>query len=389
MITKWLAFGVILLFVGTCIIPAIAQDTEVFQSVSRGNWLYVGGSGPGNYTKIQDAIDNASEGDTVFVFDESSPYDEHLTIYRSLVLYGEDRDTTMLSDLNGTTVINITASSVYVTGFTLQQSIDWSTAIAIHANSTQIVSNKFIAQPRPKPFIAYYGIIAQGANNLMILNNEFTENVSAIRLTDSHFSTIHNNSITNGDYAVYLNNCFDTKIEDNRINESYYCIVISGGAHSIISNNTINLGKVTGIWWRIHYISVSSLFGIYLSQPNAVITNNLINDCEAGILSEQANSCYIACNEITACFYGLLNIGTINSTFTDNDFHQNTLKQLSVQCFRNRYLHNYWGRPRLLPKPLLNVLLIPIGTGYYGTFLIIPTINIDLLPAFLQNIKKE
>ncbi|HDN50977.1 MAG TPA: hypothetical protein ENG06_04290, partial [Thermoplasmatales archaeon] len=34
----------------------------------RGNTWYVGGSGPNNYTKIQDAIDNASDGDTVFVF---------------------------------------------------------------------------------------------------------------------------------------------------------------------------------------------------------------------------------------------------------------------------------------------------------------------------------
>ncbi len=64
---KWLAIGIILLFVGTCIIPATAQDTEELQPSSRGNWLYVGGSGPGNYTKIQDAIDNASDGDSVFV----------------------------------------------------------------------------------------------------------------------------------------------------------------------------------------------------------------------------------------------------------------------------------------------------------------------------------
>ena len=35
-----------------------------------GNILYVGGSGPGNFTSIQDAVNNASEGDTVFVFDE-------------------------------------------------------------------------------------------------------------------------------------------------------------------------------------------------------------------------------------------------------------------------------------------------------------------------------
>jgi hypothetical protein len=45
MIRKWLAVGIILLFVGTSIIPANAQNTE--KETSRG-WLYVGGSGPGN-----------------------------------------------------------------------------------------------------------------------------------------------------------------------------------------------------------------------------------------------------------------------------------------------------------------------------------------------------
>jgi hypothetical protein len=40
MIRKWLAVGIILLFVGTSIIPANAQNTE--KETSRG-WLYVGG----------------------------------------------------------------------------------------------------------------------------------------------------------------------------------------------------------------------------------------------------------------------------------------------------------------------------------------------------------
>ncbi|MBE3138959.1 MAG: hypothetical protein IMZ53_00075, partial [Thermoplasmata archaeon] len=43
---KGLAVGIILLFVGTGIIPAIAQDTQKTLLASRGDWLYVGGSGP-------------------------------------------------------------------------------------------------------------------------------------------------------------------------------------------------------------------------------------------------------------------------------------------------------------------------------------------------------
>ncbi len=68
---KILAVGVILLFIGVAIAPTInfnpvkAHGIEKSQSISRGSWLYVGGSGPGNYTKIQDAINDSHEGDTV------------------------------------------------------------------------------------------------------------------------------------------------------------------------------------------------------------------------------------------------------------------------------------------------------------------------------------
>ena len=63
-------FVVIVLFIGVGIQPAIAINNPI-KPISSGNTLYVGGTGEGNYTKIQDAIDNASDGDTVYVFDDS------------------------------------------------------------------------------------------------------------------------------------------------------------------------------------------------------------------------------------------------------------------------------------------------------------------------------
>ena len=61
---------------------------------SGGNTLYVGGSGPNNYTKIQDAVDNASDGDTVYVF--NGTYYENVFIGRSINLIGENKDTTII-----------------------------------------------------------------------------------------------------------------------------------------------------------------------------------------------------------------------------------------------------------------------------------------------------
>ena len=80
--------GVILIIL--LITPAIANDRgeDVIMKNNDGRTLYVGGSGPNNYTKIQDAIDNASNGDTIFVYDDSSPYYENIVIDKSVTLIG-------------------------------------------------------------------------------------------------------------------------------------------------------------------------------------------------------------------------------------------------------------------------------------------------------------
>lgn len=86
---KWFTVGIILLFVGTCTIPAIAHNTEKILPASRG-WLYVGGSGPGNYSRIQDAIDDANYGDTVFAY--AGIYYENITIYHMITVLGENKE---------------------------------------------------------------------------------------------------------------------------------------------------------------------------------------------------------------------------------------------------------------------------------------------------------
>ena len=54
LIRKCLAVGIILLFVGVGIIPLTAQDIEKsYLPTSISKWLYVGGSGSGNYSSIQ------------------------------------------------------------------------------------------------------------------------------------------------------------------------------------------------------------------------------------------------------------------------------------------------------------------------------------------------
>ena len=85
------------LLIGFYIVPhTIGMPIKNYDSKNNGKILYVGGSGPGNFTNIQDAIDFAINGDTVFVFDDSSPYFENLIINKSINLLGEKRHTTII-----------------------------------------------------------------------------------------------------------------------------------------------------------------------------------------------------------------------------------------------------------------------------------------------------
>ncbi len=121
-LSKTLVIGIIILFIGMSFTPSVAVDTVKKPSmpISNGNTLYVGGSGEGNYTKIQDAIDNANNGDTVFVYDDSSPYYEILVVDKSIWLIGENKNTTVI---NGRfiydDVVTIYADDTIVSGFTI------------------------------------------------------------------------------------------------------------------------------------------------------------------------------------------------------------------------------------------------------------------------------
>ena len=116
---KGVAFAVVLLFIGMAIIPS-TDTTDVKKSTMptlNGNTLYVGGSGPGNYTKIQDAIDNASDGDLIYIY--SGTYYESLSLRKSLTLQGQDANTTIIDGCQAfsTLYVNTTEFHIQSLGF--------------------------------------------------------------------------------------------------------------------------------------------------------------------------------------------------------------------------------------------------------------------------------
>jgi len=86
---------------------------------TNGKTLYVGGSGPGNYSKIKDAVEDANDGDTIFVFN-GTYYETYIVINKSIDIIGENKNTTIIDGGGYGTVVSFYADEITFTGFTVQ-----------------------------------------------------------------------------------------------------------------------------------------------------------------------------------------------------------------------------------------------------------------------------
>jgi len=170
-----------------------------------GNTLYVGGNGSGNYTSIQEAINNATWGDTVFVY--SGTYYENVVIDKRLILRGEDRNLTIIDGSYNDNVININSGGVQVTDFTIKHGIR---GIYAFSNSgSGYIYNSTISDNLGT------GIVLDGPyfrlrNNRILSNGYhgviFRANGNFIDTISNNTQGIYLNSQNNTDNEIYHNN---------------------------------------------------------------------------------------------------------------------------------------------------------------------------------------
>jgi rhodanese-related sulfurtransferase len=72
------------------------------------------------YMSIQEAIDSANVGSTLYV--SSGQYFEHLVLNKSLNLVGENRDTAIIDGMSNGTVVYVGSDNVSISDFKLQYS---------------------------------------------------------------------------------------------------------------------------------------------------------------------------------------------------------------------------------------------------------------------------
>ncbi len=272
-IRKGLAVAVIILFVSISVIPSTGRILEKSYTASfDGNIFYVGGSGPGNYTKIQDAIDNASDGDTVFVYDDSSPYYESIKINKRINLVGKDKNTTVIDGTEFYEIIQVLADWVNLSGFTIKGKEYYTslcTSISLYqSNNTKILNN--IIGP------VVFGISIEDSEYCTIANNYISTTLDGIYVYESsRNSVIKNNMFFNSGIVIRSSN---NTISWNNFKDGY--LSVNNFNNTILENMFYDSGL--GIYSSNISVINNSFFnggiGINPDSYPVVVLNNTVNN---------------------------------------------------------------------------------------------------------------
>ena len=225
------------------------NTTYDFVLTSKGDWLYVGGSGPGNYTRIQDAVDNASDGDTVYVYrgiysDYLPEYSTGVFISKDINLLGENKYSTVINGSVGwRSVVNIMTDGVCINGFAIQNCKGGIAAVLIE-DPTGLSDIKDIT--------IYDTIIRENTvgisclsniSNSMFYNNILSNNTYGIELIHCNNCSVYKNHISNNMIGIVLESIKSNIIEYNLILENGIGIEALTSHGTIVFNNFINNEK--------------------------------------------------------------------------------------------------------------------------------------------------
>ncbi|UCG95370.1 MAG: right-handed parallel beta-helix repeat-containing protein [archaeon] len=301
--------------------------------------------GDAMFTKIQDAIDNASIGDTIKVF--GGIYPENVFLDKTLNLIGvkdiKDNETIPVIDAqrNGS-AIYLTADNCLVDGFelikapvTIPGTGNVSAGIKVTSNGNVFKNNNILMNK-------YYGIYLVGVSkNNKILRNSISQNNGGIMVSkDSKDNEIYENLISDNDGSgIRVED--KNKIYKNKLYSNYMGIFVGVG----------NIGVSNTEIFENYFIDNHIGLEMYYSDNNH-IQKNTFKGNRIGVKLDRSDGNHInnnnfIKNDLHATFKGVLYADPWAFSLTNYP-----------DGINNDWEENYWNRTRIFPKIIL-------GTGWY------------------------
>lgn len=218
------------------------------------------GSSKKPYKKISEAIEEASDGDVIYI--KNGTYEENIVLEEGIKLIGEEKSKTIIRGTNATVILakgdndlkNLTVSGGrYGVVFEKKGSLK----NCLMKNSLRVAVT-----------------LNANSGNVDILNSDFKENGKGIYAQkESSFNITGNNFINNTEEGVDIREKTSGTISDNYIADSGEggLEIILGSSNVSIKNNIIKKNKASGI--ALQFYSIANKTGKILIQGNTLSHN--------------------------------------------------------------------------------------------------------------------
>ena len=278
---------------------------------------------PEDYQTISVAIENAAEGDTIFVREGTymGPINQTLVIDKAITLSGEDEKTTIINldpplvpmrmltlDYMGyLDAIDVESNNVKISGFTINTP---GGVISIKGNSTQIMNNKMTT-----------GLSVDGSYAKIVTNTIESSYQYSISLLGSYHDVSKNIIGGRASIGVYCEGAYNI-IAANEITSSTQDGVLLKGSSNIIYGNTLTNENsrsidVSGEGNLVAKNNLTIIGSLSMSGVENIAYSNIV-----GTLSTAGNNnTFIANNVQYGVFIGSTIDDASNITFCSNNFY--------------------------------------------------------------------
>ncbi len=344
---KWYLLAlIILIFVLAATGFLVLRDDSESIKKDGETVLYVGGTGELNYSSIQAALDDAGENYTIFIY--PGVYSEHLTISKSVCIYGKSMQNTVIdASFTGSGII-IDSGKIVIDNLQFRKAGGEITNSLVHILTGDITINNCIFHN------SRHGILASTGSRMTIKNCSFYHTAMGIRSVSEQSTVVsHCNFIKNGigvlctdSNSININNIFGElngvtimteKCDNVRIAN---CVLFNG------NENQVNLyaEKTTNIAVENCTIYHSGR-GIRFSDcNNATIKKTHLYDSKIGIETSNLSSLSVTGSRIHHNDVGIYLYTTEKALITNNDIHDNSVANLAGEDSSGDARYNWWGK---------------------------------------------
>lgn len=205
-----------------CIIIFFVFGTAITQADA--SVITVDDNGGGNYSTIQEAVNNAQNGDTILVshglYKENIKVNKELTILSHSTLLGDQTDLT------------------YVIGAVPEEGI-----FGIHSSNVTIEGFYIVGSPLGTVFHKT-GIYLERVQNCSLINNTLILNDLGIFLNGSQGNYISGNLISLGSDGISLNDSENNIMSNNLVVTNSHGILLNNSVNNTLINNTANSSTI-------------------------------------------------------------------------------------------------------------------------------------------------